>query len=66
MNGGASGGRKDPALASDSEGAARVPLRLGDVREQGLVAQGVRADRVPAASHVSHWGRHVWSRLRTD
>lgn len=53
MNGGASGGRKDPALASDSEGAARVPLRLGDVREQGLVAQGVRADsfsRVPLGS----------------
>lgn len=26
-------------------GCRRVPLRLGDVREQGLVAQGVRADR---------------------
>lgn len=55
----------DPALASDSEGAARVALRPWDVQEQGLVAQGVRADRVPSAPHVSHWGRRVWSRLRT-
>lgn len=65
VNGRASGGGGDPALASDSEGAARVALRPWDVQEQGLVAQGVRADRVPSAPHVSHWGRRVWSRLRT-
>lgn len=31
----ASGGGKDPALASDSEGAARIALRPRDVQEQG-------------------------------
>ena len=60
VNGRASGGGKDPALASDSEGAAQIALRPWDVQEQGLVAQGVRAHRVPSALHVSHWGRHVW------
>lgn len=65
VNGGASGGGKGPALASDSEGASRVPLRLWDVQEQGLVARGVRADRVPSAAHVCHWGRRVLPRLRT-
>lgn len=75
MNGGASGGRKGPALASDSEGAARVPLRLWDVQEQGLVARGVRADGVPSAAHVAtgvgvcchvlEWARELWPEVRS-